>query len=348
MIVHTLKEQTAQLNKFMVKQFIRGIKYKYINLLIPDENIELSTTKVLEAIDDNKLICFLETMLKRSQATISQFKRICCIIIKFLECCDTEFNYLRNLKFNLNKLIVAAFIMSNVTIGSNEGEMIIEREKCYQLYSRITGLSVKELINCCSIVRPVVVRRTRRQKLLLRRNNNQTGNNMFNSDESSSSPLITSTTSLHQIHGSAHSQTDDDDNNNNSLGSFFENTIAFSVSATTNNHINTINPSLVFNSTMDSHSNVTKHDSNNIRNIHTNSHHHHNNNNNASLILQEENISNIASSSPATTNCDSDDISQDRIQNKDNQGSNDYVLPNEIEQFNIMGRKLVTDYFKVV
>lgn len=364
MIVHTLKEQAAQLNKFMVKQFIRGVKYKYINLLIPDENIGLSTTKVLEAIDDNKLTYFLETMLKRSQATISQFKRICCIIIKFLECCEAEFNYLRNLKFNLNKLIVAAFIMSTVTTGSNEGEMIIEREKCYQLYSRITGLSVKELINCCAIVRPVVVRRTRRQKLLLQRKNNQIGNHVFNADEASSPTLITSTTSLHQIYGSANTQTDDNNNNNNNIvESFFENSVVFPVSTITRNHLNTINPSLVLNSTMDSHSNITNYNSNNIHNIHTNSHHNHHksNHNNTSIILNGENMANTTSSITNQENSESDNGSQDRIQssgddnsnnnirqNKYNQGGSEYVLPSEIEQFNIMGQKLVRDYFKVV
>lgn len=358
MTVHTLKEQTAQLNKFMIKQFIRGVKYKYINLLIPDENVGLSTTKVLEAISDNKLICFLETMLKRSQATISQFKRICCIIIKFLECCEAEFNYLKNLKFNLNKLIVAAFIMSNVNTGTNEGEMIMEREKCYQLYSRITGLSVKELINCCSIVTPVLVRRTRRQKLLLRRKNNQIRNHLFNSDENSSPTLITSTTSLHQIYGSAINQTDD----NNSLGSLFENDVNFPSTTNINNHLNTINPSLVLNPNMDNHPNIINHDSNNIHNIHTDSHF---NYNDASLILNRECTTNHSSSSSLTTTIqgdnNSDDISEGRAQDNDSdnnanesrqnkytQGGSEYVLSNEIEQFNIMGQKLVRDYFKVV
>lgn len=341
--VRPLKEQTAQLNKFMVKQFVRGVKYKYIHLLIPDENIGVGTTKVLEAIDDNKLATFFETMLKRSQAHNLQFKRICCIIIKFLECCEAEVNYMKYLKFNLNKLIVSAFVMSVINTGISEGDKIIQREQCYNQYCRITGLSVKELTNCCSIVRPVVVRRSRRQNLLLRRRQGHT------SGRRDSSPggrphLFTSTTTLHQTHGSTPS---------NSLSASPEREHFFHDNMVPTHP--TINPSLVLaantnnGDVTDTSTNIHNELPELYRNLIIPSLH--------EEVTEEPEIA----TAPSPTNIYARSISnsssvsfqdgpnyKDTRHNKYNQRGNGYILPSEIEQFNLMGQKLVKDCFKVV
>lgn len=341
------KEQTAQLSKFMVKQFVRGVKYKYIDLLIPNDNIGEDTTSIFDAINDNKLSAFFETMLKRSQAHNLQFKRICCIIIKFLECCEAEVNYMKYLKFNLNKLIVSAFIMSVVNTGISEGEKIIQREQCYNLYSKITGLSVKELANCCSVVRPVVVRRSRRQQLLLRRNQGHTGGRR-DSSPGDRPNLITSTTSLHQTHGTTHS---------NSLSTSPERENFF--------HDNmapmhpSINPSLVL--TANSNTSDTTNTSNNIPNdlqeLYRNFMFPSSNEQQQQQQQQLATTSNMSittniyervSNNNSTIIFQDDPQYKDTTHNKYNQRGNGYILPSEIEQFNLMGQRLVKDNFKIV
>lgn len=344
--VRPLKEQAVQLNKFMVKQFVRGVKYKYINLLIPNENIGVDTTRIIEAIDDHKLFTFFETMLKRSQTHNLQFKRICCIIIKFLECCEAEVNYMKYLKYNLNKLIVSAFVMSVVNTGVSEGEKIVQREQCYSLYSKITGLSVKELANCCSIVRPVVVRRSRRQMLLLRRKQGHTGGRR-DSSPGDRPNLVTSTTSLHQTHGSTHN---DSPSASPERENFFHDTMAPMHPS--------INPSLMLTANLDT-GGVTD-TSNNIPNdlqdlyrtlIFPSS----SEQQQQQVVVEEEDGTAADSNLPHTTNIYEHPPSintavtfQDTRLNKYNQRGNGYILPIEIEQFNIMGQRLVRDNFKVV
>lgn len=347
MTVRPMKEQTVQLNKFMVKQFIRGVKYKYINLLIPNENTGVGITKVLESIEDNKVAGFFETMLRRSRAHVLQFKRICCIIIKFLECCEAEVNYMKYLKFNLNKLIVSAFVMSVANTGVTEGERIIQRDQCYSLYSEMTGLSVKELTSCCSIVRPVVVRRSRRQTLLLRQRQGRASNRRDSNDD------MPQRYNRDAFSRSNHQPTDMiDGNNNNNNNTDPNNRHVLSLPHLTptniiNTHLEmannnqqsdyvTINPTLVLND----------------RTTNTN-----NNDNIPSFPDLFEGLippspedrsptiyeDNSTSSSPYDRHSP-----QTSRHNKYNQRGNGYVLPNEIEQFNIMGQKLVRDYFKVV
>lgn len=341
MTVRPLKEQTAQLSKFMVRQFVRGVKYKYIHLLIPDASIGLSTTKVLTSIDDNKLATFMEIMIQRSRAHILQFKRVCCIIIKFLECCEAETNYMRHLKFNLNKLIVAAFVMSVINSGVTEGDKIIQRENCYKLYSKITGLTIKELTNCCSIVRPVVVRRSRRQNALLRRNRLH---GVSSSSTADISTRFTSTTLLHDAHTNPHDYNSATPSPERSGFSLEENLHT----SGTPNHIlapsSTINPSLVLNTDSDASNNI-----HNLPRLYSNLMPTSNEDpqNDAKIDSNTDIYATELDNNSSVNFQDGSEYHHTR-HNKYNQRGNGYILPSEIEQFNIMGQKLVREYFKVV
>ena len=165
-------KQHMILNSFMIKNFVRGIMLKHVYLFIPDNNVSTGST-VMNGINRNGILklnfnkdktsFIFETILKRANSTVLQFKKVCCIIIKFLECCKNEANYMKFLKYDLHKLIVAAFVLSVPNVDNHEGNKITNRESCYKLYSKISGLSVEEITNCCSIVRPILIRRSRKQ-----------------------------------------------------------------------------------------------------------------------------------------------------------------------------------------
>lgn len=161
------QQQRTVLSSFMVRNFLRGIFLKHVHLFIPDNEqgaVAGMQDGMLQLNFDRKKSAHLfEMILKRARSTVLQFKRVCCIIIKFLECCKNETNYMRHLRYDLHKLIVAAFVLSVPNVSHNDGNRILIREKSYSLYSKVTGLSVAEITNCCSVVRPVIMRRSRKQ-----------------------------------------------------------------------------------------------------------------------------------------------------------------------------------------
>ena len=162
----TTQTQKIILGKFMVRTFITGIKLNYSSLFVNEIDIKHSSS-------------VFETILKRSGASNLLFKKVCCVVIKFLQACrgkDTKAtNYMKNLHYDLHKLFVAAFVIctgtgtgtststftpTNTPIQEQEKSKIqIETQGCYavcKLYSVITGLSIDEIANCYAIVRMVL------------------------------------------------------------------------------------------------------------------------------------------------------------------------------------------------
>lgn len=145
----------------MIAQVTKGIMQRYASLLVTmpsdDDNTIIGTNHL-------KTTKFLEIILHRAKSSHLQFKKVCCIVIKFLDCCSKETNYMKFLKFSLHKLFVAAFILSVPNVVGDDRDRITTRDETYHLYSQITGLPLEEVINCCSIVRPVLIRRSRQQR----------------------------------------------------------------------------------------------------------------------------------------------------------------------------------------
>lgn len=156
------KPHTIVLNKFLMQNFIRGIDIKYHDLFI--ENINPQAASNYSEIDIEKSSNFLEIIIRRVRVTKQQFKKVCCIVMKFLESCrDYKHNFMLYLKYNFHKLLVAALVLSVTNAHTDFLELISVREATYDLYSRATGLSVDEVINCSSIVRGIVLRKSRLQ-----------------------------------------------------------------------------------------------------------------------------------------------------------------------------------------
>ncbi|CAI7381402.1 ATV_collapsed_G0055350.mRNA.1.CDS.1 [Saccharomyces cerevisiae] len=157
----SFKKQKVVLKKFMIAQVTKGIMQRYASLLVTmpsdDDNTIIGTNHL-------KTTKFLEIILHRAKSSHLQFKKVCCIVIKFLDCCSKETNYMKFLKFSLHKLFVAAFILSVPNVVGDDRDRITTRDETYHLYSQITGLPLEEVINCCSIVRPVLIRRSRQQR----------------------------------------------------------------------------------------------------------------------------------------------------------------------------------------
>lgn len=151
----SFKKQKVVLKKFMIAQVTKGIMQRYASLLVTmpsdDDNTIIGTNHL-------KTTKFLEIILHRAKSSHLQFKKVCCIVIKFLDCCSKETNYMKFLKFSLHKLFVAAFILSVPNVVGDDRDRITTRDETYHLYSQITGLPLEEVINCCSIVRPVLIR----------------------------------------------------------------------------------------------------------------------------------------------------------------------------------------------
>ncbi|CCF59559.1 hypothetical protein KAFR_0H01490 [Kazachstania africana CBS 2517] len=177
------KEQNLKLNRFMIQTFTKGLLFKYSSLFIENYNENDTNVEPLSRLlkfDYRKTPVFFETLLKRSNSSIVQFKKVCCIMVKFLQCCTNETNYMKFLKYNLHKLIVSCFILSIPNVTGTEADKIENREKSYILYSKMTGLSVSEITNCCSIVRPIIIRRSRNQYNALLYTNTSSYNNSEN------------------------------------------------------------------------------------------------------------------------------------------------------------------------
>lgn len=142
------KKQFLLLNRFLISHFIKDILNKYSHLLnIEDDNF------------DSKAVQFVETVLKRAHSSRLQFKTVCCIVTKFLKCCNNNVrsNYMEFLKYDFLKLIVAAFVLSVPNRTNDYGQRLITRDYCYTLFSKITGLSLDEVTNCSSILRAVLI-----------------------------------------------------------------------------------------------------------------------------------------------------------------------------------------------
>ncbi|AQZ10707.1 YPL039W [Zygosaccharomyces parabailii] len=157
------QKQSLVLNRFIVSHFIKGTLKKYAHLF--ETSIEL----------EKRAIMFMETLLRRAHSTRLQFKTVCCIVIKFLEYSSQEgaqgTNYMRFLHNNFLKLLVAAFVLSVPNKHDDFGERLAKRDDCYAFYSRVTGLSLDEVANCSSIVRPVLIQQSRHQHKLRREQN---------------------------------------------------------------------------------------------------------------------------------------------------------------------------------
>lgn len=174
--------QSTTLNRFMISQFTKSIWSKYSNLFSEqmangssNKNIELSegtlypgTMSPSMGHFEEKASKFLETVLRRARSPTLQFKRVCCIILKFVEYCTGEINYMRFLRYDFLKLVVAAFVLSVSNTQGDFGDKMAKREEIYNFYARITGLSMDEVTNCCSIVRPVLILQSRHQHKFLR------------------------------------------------------------------------------------------------------------------------------------------------------------------------------------
>ncbi|KAH7581815.1 hypothetical protein J7295_04601 [Nakaseomyces glabratus] len=147
-----------ELNKFLIHKFLKSVLAKYSLLLQPSPpgNDLASLCRIFEGI------------LIRVRGNRAQFKKVCCIIIKFLECCHNEYNYMQFLKHDLKRLLVTAFVLSVPNNGTDEAERSIIRDKIYTCYSNVTGLKEEEIINCCSITRPILIRRSREQYKAIR------------------------------------------------------------------------------------------------------------------------------------------------------------------------------------
>lgn len=186
----SLRHQKMVLKKFMIAQVTKGIMQRYVSLLVSTSSDDSSMNIGTNHLKSAK---FLETILHRAKSSHLQFKKVCCIVIKFLDCCLKETNYMKFLKFNLHKLFVAAFILSVPNVVGDDRDRITTRNETYHFYSQITGLSLEEVINCCSIVRPVLIRRSRQQRrqMLSRRNQHSYfPRSTFMNSHSSASPFF--------------------------------------------------------------------------------------------------------------------------------------------------------------
>ncbi|CAD6649490.1 BJ4_G0026480.mRNA.1.CDS.1 [Saccharomyces cerevisiae] len=196
----SFKKQKVVLKKFMIAQVTKGIMQRYASLLVTmpsdDDNAIIGTNHL-------KTTKFLEIILHRAKSSHLQFKKVCCIVIKFLDCCSKETNYMKFLKFSLHKLFVAAFILSVPNVVGDDRDRITTRDETYHLYSQITGLPLEEVINCCSIVRPVLIRRSRqqrRQMLSRREQHSYFLRSSFMNSNSSVSPFFSTNRSADDLH----------------------------------------------------------------------------------------------------------------------------------------------------
>ena len=81
-----------------------------------------------------------------------QFKFVCCIVIKILNCYQAETSCVEFLKYNLHKLIVAYFMLSVPNIEQNESDRIKNREIFQWIFSEILGLPANKIINMITLI----------------------------------------------------------------------------------------------------------------------------------------------------------------------------------------------------
>lgn len=143
------RKQFSVLNHFLISRFIKETIHKYSHLLnIEDDDF------------DSKAVQFMETVLRRARSSRLQFKTVCCIVTKFLKCCNdnnTRSDYMKYLRYDFFKLIVAALVLSIPNRTNDYGQRLVTRDHCYALVSRVTGLSLDEVTNCSSILRAVLI-----------------------------------------------------------------------------------------------------------------------------------------------------------------------------------------------
>ncbi|EDO18166.1 hypothetical protein Kpol_1031p74 [Vanderwaltozyma polyspora DSM 70294] len=152
-------EQYRTMLDFLIKTFIRNVQTKYFRLFREDEPM------VSQLIDLEKITFFIITLLKRVRGTRLQFKKACCVMIKFLESCHkSNLNYMVYLKYDIRKLIIASLVLSITNTHEDFVKKISTREAIHELYSKATGLPTEEVTNCTSIVRSVVLRQNRLQE----------------------------------------------------------------------------------------------------------------------------------------------------------------------------------------
>ena len=331
--------QRATLNNFMIRNFLRGIFLKHVYLFIPD-NEQSSVAglhdEMLHLNFDRRKTAFLfEMILKRARSTVLQFKKVCCIIIKFLECCKNETNYMRYLQYNLHKLIVASFVLSVPNVSHNDGNKILNRETSYNLYSKITGLGVNEITNCCSIVRPVIMRRSRKQH----EQGSRAANHMMQSN--GHSPQVGTPGSVsHPGHGVLGLNSDDSRDGDMSYNQFLE-------MAQRNIDIHSVNYNIGTTFPLQNHQDDDA--------LLSQTSYPYSSSSDSSSYQQplrlpngeRYNISMLHELHNADVNkAQSRNHSHNRSERV--QLSNGYVLSTEIEQFNQMGKQLVTESFQVV
>ncbi|KAL3235708.1 uncharacterized protein RNJ42_02484 [Nakaseomyces bracarensis] len=157
--------KSSVLNNIMVNRFLVSLYSKY-SYLIPRER------------DIGEMTKFFKAMASRVQLSKLQFKRVCCIIIKFMACCKNEMNYMQFLKYSMKRLVVTAFVLSVPNNGTDEAERSTIRDDIYSFYSKVTGLKTCEIVHCCSIVRPILIHRTREQYKAVRHRQLATGLDM--------------------------------------------------------------------------------------------------------------------------------------------------------------------------
>lgn len=152
----TRTANTVQLNRIVVRQFMEGLYQRYEPLQRDDF--------LSRRPNECRACAFMEVLLQRTGATRAQFKQVCCLLLKFIHCCHAEFNYMRHLHYDITKLIVAAFVLTEPNTTTTGLHRLVRREQCLEKYARVTGLSVRELTHCCAIVRPVLSRRAQLQR----------------------------------------------------------------------------------------------------------------------------------------------------------------------------------------
>lgn len=137
---HAESKQRASVNRFMVHYFCRMILNKYSHVFFePGRNTSLAIAGY-----EKKVRIFLETVLKRARSSKFHFKKVCCTVMAFAERCNGETNYMRFLRYDFLKLLVASFVFTD---DRKEGHD-------FTLYSSVSGMTVAEIKNCCSIIRP--------------------------------------------------------------------------------------------------------------------------------------------------------------------------------------------------
>ncbi|CDO93800.1 unnamed protein product [Kluyveromyces dobzhanskii CBS 2104] len=149
------KAEMDILSDFMLKNFCAGVLIKYSALLVPynphvsDGDQEPSNVPVIKFAD---LLKFVRVVSSRTRANRHIYKAMCIISIKFLELSSkSRHNFLRYLKYDVRKLIVAA-----LTLALRQRRSTVEADQPVRLVSAASGISCEQLRHCCDIVGPIL------------------------------------------------------------------------------------------------------------------------------------------------------------------------------------------------